>query len=80
MMHPSNSLSHKPEWVIYNDFVLTSKNYIRTCTEISGEWLVDLSPAYYDLSNFPDGDTKRALERIILRKIKKNKKKKKQKE
>jgi pre-mRNA-splicing factor ATP-dependent RNA helicase DHX15/PRP43 len=76
MMHPSNSLSHKPEWVIYNDFVLTTKNYIRTCTEIKGDWLLELGPAYYDLSNFPNGDAKRILERLALKKIRKSKKQK----
>jgi hypothetical protein len=33
-LHPSTCLDHKPEWVIYNEFVLTTKNYIRTCTDI----------------------------------------------
>jgi pre-mRNA-splicing factor ATP-dependent RNA helicase DHX15/PRP43 len=76
MMHPSNSLSHKPEWVVYNDFVLTTKNYIRTCTEIKGDWLLELGAAYYDLSNFPNGDAKRILERLALKKIRKAKKQK----
>lgn len=33
-LHPSSCLDHKPEWVIYNEFVLTTKNYIRTVTDI----------------------------------------------
>ena len=33
-IHPSSVIDHKPEWVVYNEFVLTSKNYIRTVTEI----------------------------------------------
>ena len=37
-LHPSTSLDHKPEWVIYNEFVLTSKNFIRTVTDIRPEW------------------------------------------
>ena len=39
-LHPSTCLDHKPEWVLYNEFVLTSKNYIRTCTDIKAEWSV----------------------------------------
>jgi hypothetical protein len=39
--------------VLYNEFVLTSRNYIRTVLDIRGEWLIDVSPHYYDLSNFP---------------------------
>ena len=52
---------------LYQEFVLTSKNYIRTVTDIKGEWLVDLAPAYYDLSNFPGGETRRALERLYAK-------------
>lgn len=33
-LHPSTVLGHKPEWVIYNEFVLTTKNYIRTVSEV----------------------------------------------
>ena len=37
-LHPSTCLDHKPEWVLYNEFVLTTKNYIRTVTDIKPEW------------------------------------------
>ncbi|CAL5357756.1 unnamed protein product [Camellia sinensis] len=37
-LHPSNCLDHKPEWVIYNEFVLTSRNFIHTVTGVRGEW------------------------------------------
>jgi hypothetical protein len=37
-LHPSTCLDHKPEWVLYNEFVLTTKNYIRTCTDIKPDW------------------------------------------
>lgn len=67
-LHPSTCLDHKPEWVLYNEFVLTSRNYIRTVTDIKGEWLIDVSPHYYDLSNFPPGEARRALERLYNKK------------
>jgi pre-mRNA-splicing factor ATP-dependent RNA helicase DHX15/PRP43 len=67
-LHPSCVLDHKPEWVVYNEFVLTTKNFIRTVTSVRGEWLVEQAPHYFDLSNFPVGDTRRALERLYLRK------------
>lgn len=38
-LHPSTCLDHKPEWVIYNEFVLTTKNYIRTVTDIKRKWI-----------------------------------------
>ncbi|KAJ1393375.1 P-loop containing nucleoside triphosphate hydrolase [Sesbania bispinosa] len=69
-LHPSNCLDHKPEWVIYNEYVLTSRNFIRTVTDIRGEWLVDIAPHYYDLSNFPQCEAKRVLERLYKKREK----------
>jgi len=66
-LHPSTCLDHKPEWVIYNEFVLTTKNYIRTCTDVKPEWLIKIAPQYYDMSNFPQCEAKRQLEQIISR-------------
>lgn len=40
LLHPSTVLGHESEWVLYNEFVLTSKNYIRTVTAVKGEWLL----------------------------------------
>jgi len=37
-LHPSTVLDHKPEWVVYNEFVLTTKNYIRTVTDVKPDW------------------------------------------
>ena len=62
-IHPSTALDRRPEWVCYNEVVLTSKNYIRTVTDIRGEWLIDLAPHYYDLSNFPMCSAKEVLKR-----------------
>jgi len=64
-LHPSTCLDHKPDWCLYNEFVLTTKNYIRTVTDVHGEWLVELAEHYYDLQNFPQGEARRVLERII---------------
>lgn len=44
--------------------MLTSKNYIRTCIDVEGRWLIDIAPHYYDMLNFPPGEAKNALERI----------------
>ncbi|GAB1609530.1 putative pre-mRNA-splicing factor ATP-dependent RNA helicase PRP1 [Argonauta hians] len=66
-LHPSTCLDHKPEWVLYNEFVLTTKNYIRTVTDIKPEWLIHIAPQYYDMVNFPECEAKRQLERIIAR-------------
>ncbi|KAG1707486.1 Pre-mRNA-splicing factor ATP-dependent RNA helicase DHX15 [Nymphon striatum] len=66
-LHPSTCLDHKPEWVVYNEFVLTTKNYIRTVTDVKPEWLVKVASNYYDMSNFPQCEAKRQLELIIAK-------------
>lgn len=66
-LHPSTCLDHKPEWVVYNEFVLTTKNYIRTVTDIKPEWLIKIAPNYYDMSNFPQCEAKRQLEMLIAK-------------
>ena len=55
---------------LYQEFVLTSKNYIRTVTDVRGEWLIDVAPHYFDLANFPPGDAKRALDRLLSKRDK----------
>lgn len=53
-IHPSSVLDNKPVWCMFEEFVLTSKNYIRTVTGIqvspSGKW-VPLPPCFARLSN-----------------------------
>ena len=82
-LHPSTCLDHKPEWVLYHEFVLTTKNYIRTCTDIKADWwviesasynnyccvsrLLKIAPNYYDMSNFPQCEGKRQLEKILAK-------------
>eukprot|EP01029_Cantina_marsupialis_P016210 TRINITY_DN3601_c1_g1_i1.p1 TRINITY_DN3601_c1_g1~~TRINITY_DN3601_c1_g1_i1.p1 ORF type:complete len:722 (+),score=268.55 TRINITY_DN3601_c1_g1_i1:58-2223(+) len=63
-LHPSNSLDSKPTWVLYHEFVLTSRSYIRTCTTVRPEWLIELAPHYYDFSNFPECEAKVELKSI----------------
>ncbi|KAG9159155.1 hypothetical protein Leryth_027039 [Lithospermum erythrorhizon] len=69
-LHPSNCLDHKPEWVIYNEYVLTTRNFIRMVTDVRGEWLIDIAPHYYDLTNFPNCEAKRVLERLYQKREK----------
>ncbi|KAI9457332.1 P-loop containing nucleoside triphosphate hydrolase protein [Lactarius psammicola] len=64
-LHPSCGLSTRPEWVLFNEFVLTTRAYIRTVTRIRAEWLLDLAANYYDLTSLPNGEAKRALQRVL---------------
>ncbi|ORY64133.1 P-loop containing nucleoside triphosphate hydrolase protein [Pseudomassariella vexata] len=62
MLHPSTVLTTDYDWVIYNEFVLTTKQYIRTVTGIRPEWLLEIAPVYYDAASWEgQPEVKRAL-------------------
>jgi len=68
-LHPSCGLKTQPEWVIFNEFVLTARPYIRTVTEVRPDWLLEDAPSYFDIKNLPAGETKRALERVQAKRL-----------
>lgn len=50
-IHPGSGMREQlPRWVVYHELVLTSKEYMRSVTEIRSEWLVEIAPHYYDKS------------------------------
>ena len=61
-IHPGSVIDSKPEWVMFEEFALTTKNYIRTVSTTRVEWLVEMAPHYYELSNFPECEAKAELE------------------
>jgi pre-mRNA-splicing factor ATP-dependent RNA helicase DHX15/PRP43 len=62
-LHPSTVLDSKPPWVVFQEFVLTSRNFVRTVTAARVDWLVEQAPHYFDLETWPEGETKQELER-----------------
>ncbi|KAJ3119772.1 DEAH-box ATP-dependent RNA helicase prp22 [Nowakowskiella sp. JEL0407] len=47
-VHPSSALfNRQPEWVVYHELVLTSKEYMREVVAIDPKWLVEMAPAFY---------------------------------
>ena len=65
-IHPSSYLhgSRKATWVLFQEFVLTSKNYIRTVTEIQPEYLLQVAPHYFDIENMTGYAYKRDLIKV----------------
>lgn len=61
-IHPGSVIDSKPQWLLFEEFALTSKNYIRTLTTTRVEWLVEMAPHYFDLENFPECEAKAELE------------------
>jgi len=44
-IHPSSALYQRnPEWIVYHELVLTSKEYLRECCTLEPQWLPELAP------------------------------------
>jgi len=51
-IHPSSALFNKnPEWVVYHELVLTSKEYMREVCAIEPKWMVDVAPNFFKFSD-----------------------------
>lgn len=48
-----------PEYVVYHELVLTSKQYMRTVSEIDGAWLRELAPHFYTEKDVADRNKKK---------------------
>jgi pre-mRNA-splicing factor ATP-dependent RNA helicase DHX15/PRP43 len=66
-IHPSSVINSRPEWVIFEEFALTTKSFIRTVTVTNVDWLVEIAPHYFDLENFPECEAKGELEQAYAR-------------
>lgn len=51
-IHPSSSLFNSPpEWVVYHELVLTSKEYMRDLCTIDPRWLIDVSQKFFKINS-----------------------------
>ncbi|CAG8527360.1 4070_t:CDS:10 [Paraglomus occultum] len=51
-IHPSSALFNKgPEWVIYHELVLTTKEYMREVTAIEPKWLTEAAPKFFKVAD-----------------------------
>ncbi|CAE7482691.1 unnamed protein product [Symbiodinium pilosum] len=69
LLHPSTSLGHKPEWIVFHELALSSKLFIKTGTQIKPEWLLDVAPrGYFDPQKISEKSSARSkLERLSAR-------------
>jgi pre-mRNA-splicing factor ATP-dependent RNA helicase DHX15/PRP43 len=64
LIHPSSALKKKIPFVLYLDFVLTSRNYIRMLSPIEPNWLLKMFPDFFSPKNIPNPETK-----IVFKKL-----------
>lgn len=64
-IHPSSSLFNKnPEWVIYHELVLTTKEYMREVTAIEPKWLVEVAPTFFRVADAHKISKRKRQERV----------------
>ncbi|GFP93208.1 probable pre-mRNA-splicing factor ATP-dependent RNA helicase [Phtheirospermum japonicum] len=64
-IHPGSALfQRQPAWVIYNELVMTSKEYMRDVIVIDPKWLVELAPRFFKVANPKRMSKRKRQERI----------------
>nr|GMD50516.1 probable pre-mRNA-splicing factor ATP-dependent RNA helicase DEAH5 [Ipomoea batatas] len=64
-IHPSSALfQRQPDWVIYHELVMTTKEYMREVTVIDPKWLVELAPRFFKVADPTKLSKRKRQERI----------------
>ncbi|KAK9814683.1 hypothetical protein WJX72_009734 [[Myrmecia] bisecta] len=64
-IHPSSALCQRqPDWVIYHELVLTSKEYMREVCAIEPKWLVELAPRFFKAADAHKLSRRKRTERL----------------
>ncbi len=51
-IHPSSALFNRnPEWCIYHELILTTREYCHNVTAIEPKWLVEVAPQYFKVAD-----------------------------
>ncbi|KAL7167887.1 hypothetical protein ACSBR2_038344 [Camellia fascicularis] len=64
-IHPSSSLfQRQPDWVIYHELVMTTKEYMREVTVVDPKWLVELAPRFFKVADPTKMSKRKRQERV----------------
>ncbi len=51
-IHPSSALFNRnPEWCIYHELILTTREYCHNVTAIEPKWLVEVAPQFFKVAD-----------------------------
>lgn len=51
-LHPTSALfgmGYTPDYIVYHELVMTSKEYMQCVTSVDGYWLAELGPMFYSV-------------------------------
>ncbi|RDY11846.1 putative pre-mRNA-splicing factor ATP-dependent RNA helicase DEAH5, partial [Mucuna pruriens] len=64
-IHPSSALfQRQPDWVIFHELVMTTKEYMHEVTVIDPKWLVELAPRFFKVADPTKMSKRKRQERI----------------
>eukprot|EP01018_Ginkgo_biloba_P021063 Gb_14269 [translate_table: standard] len=64
-IHPSSALfQRQPDWVLYHELVMTTKEYMREVTVVDPKWLVELAPRFFKVADPTKLSKRKRQERI----------------
>lgn len=58
-IHPSSVLSkleEPPAWIVYHELAFTTKEYMRMCSPIKPEWIIEVAPHYYEKADIASSE------------------------
>ncbi|XP_069114434.1 pre-mRNA-splicing factor ATP-dependent RNA helicase PRP16-like [Argopecten irradians] len=53
-LHPTSALfgmGYTPDYIVYHELVMTSKEYMQCVTSVDGQWLAELGPMFYSIKD-----------------------------
>ena len=71
MLHPSSYMfKEQSRWVLYNEIVLTTREFMRNVSEIEDRWLLEVAPHYINPEDIKEPEeTKKGKKAKIMTKI-----------
>jgi ATP-dependent RNA helicase DHX8/PRP22 len=64
-IHPSSALfQRQPDWVIYHELILTTKEYMREVCVIEPKWLTELAPRFFKMGDPTKLSKRKRMEKL----------------
>ena len=71
-LHPSSALfglGYTPDYVVYHELIMTTKEYMSCVTAVEGEWLAELGPMFFSVKeNFQKRGLLQSEQRLLIQK------------
>nr|SZF06470.1 pre-mRNA-splicing factor ATP-dependent RNA helicase PRP16-like [Psoroptes ovis] len=71
-LHPTSALygmGYTPDYVIYHELIMTTKEYMQCVTAVDGQWLAELGPMFYSIKESSKSRLERRQQQLDNEKI-----------